>query len=208
MLISRLRSTGLRAFAPRRRLSKKRQGDPAALKEQIAVLEEQIERIEEAKEAVSIARESLGEAADELKREFAPHLNEALRRDLERITGGRYSEAVVDGDLAVQVVVPETGQLKPADELSRATKDQLFLIERLEIARLLAPTKGTSPLLLDDPFAHYDRGRLEQALELIGEAAQERQIIVFSEDAMLAELARQVCGSCAIIELEPPPVPV
>ena len=71
-------------------------GDPAALKEQIAALEEQIERIEEAKEAVSIARESLGEAAEELKREFAPHLNEALRRDLERITGGRYSEAVVD----------------------------------------------------------------------------------------------------------------
>lgn len=179
-------------------------GDPAAVKERLAELDERIARIEEAKEAVSIARKSLIEAADELKREFAPHLNAALRRDLERISGGRYSEAFVDGDLAVQVAVPESAQLKSADDLSRATKDQIFLVQRLEIARLLAPTKGTAPLLLDDPFAHYDQKRLRYGLELIGEAAQERQIILFSEDPALAELAAEVCSGCGVIELEGP----
>jgi DNA repair exonuclease SbcCD ATPase subunit len=179
-------------------------GDPAELKEQMALLDERIANMNDAKEAAVLARETLEEAADELKREFAPHLNEALRRNLAKVTGGRYSEALVDGDLAVRVVVPETGQLKPADELSRATRDQLFLVQRLEIARLLAPTKGSAPLLLDDPFAHYDRTRLRHGLELIAEAATERQIVLFSEDPELGNLAREVCSSCAVITLDAP----
>jgi uncharacterized protein YhaN len=111
---------------------------------------------------------------------------------------------MVNAELMVQVVVPETGKLQPADELSRATKDQLFLVQRLEIARLLAPTKGKAPLLLDDPFAHYDRERSRRGLEVVAEATEERQIIVFSEDPELADLAREACSACHVIELAPP----
>jgi uncharacterized protein YhaN len=178
--------------------------DAAELKENLARVEATISRLEEAKEAVGIARTVLVESADELKKEFAPHLNKALEQNLARITGGRYSEAMVDGSLAVKVVVPETGQLKSADELSRATKDQLFLIQRLEIARLLAPTKGSAPLLLDDPFAHYDKDRLRRGLEVVAEAATERQIILFSEDLDLVEIARAFCGTCGVVELVAP----
>lgn len=179
-------------------------GDPATLKVKLAQIESQIERLNEAKTAVAIAREVLSESAAELRREFAPHLNAALKRNLSRITNGRYAEAMVNAELAVHVVVPETGKLQSADELSRATKDQLFLVQRLEIARLLAPTKGKAPLILDDPFAHYDRGRLLRGLEVVAEAAEERQIIVFSEDPDLADLARDACSTCHVIELPHP----
>jgi DNA repair protein SbcC/Rad50 len=179
-------------------------GDPAALKEKLAQIEAQIDRLNEAKSAVAIARDVLNASAAELRREFAPHLNAALKRNLSRITNGRYAEAMVNAELMVQVVVPETGKLQPADELSRATKDQLFLVQRLEIARLLAPTKGKAPLLLDDPFAHYDRERSRRGLEVVAEATEERQIIVFSEDPELADLAREACSACHVIELAPP----
>jgi uncharacterized protein YhaN len=111
---------------------------------------------------------------------------------------------MVDGELGVKVVVPETGKVHSADELSRATKDQIFLVQRLEIARLLAPTKGRPPLLLDDPFAFYDERRLRSGLEVIAEAAEERQIMLFADDPELAEYARQHCTSCVVIKLEPP----
>ena len=111
------------------------------------------------------------------------------------------------GRLMVHVVAPETGQMKPADELSRATQDQLFFVQRVEIARLLAPVKGRPPLLLDDPFAHYDRTRLRQALEFLGEAAKERQIVLFSEDVDLIDLAREVCPTCEVISLKSPSDP-
>jgi len=181
--------------------------DPAPLKERIAAVEASLDRLSEAKDAVALARDVLEEAADELRREFAPHLNEALERNLARVTNGRYAKAFVDGELNVQVEIRDSGQLKPADELSRATKDQLFLIERLEIARLLGPTKGPAPLLLDDPFAHYDRTRLRRGLEVIADAAQERQVILFSEDHDLIDPARELCATCAVIELPTPVSP-
>ena len=181
--------------------------DPARLKEHLDALERRIERLEEAKEAIGIAREELIESADELRREFAPHLNKALERSVARITSGRYVQAIVDRDLGVHVVVPETGQMKPADELSRATQDQLFFVQRVEIANLLAPTKGRAPLLLDDPFAHYDRNRLRHAVEILGEVAEERQIVLFSEDVALIGVARDVCPTCEVIELKPPSAP-
>jgi uncharacterized protein YhaN len=60
---------------------------------------------------------------------------------------------------------------------------------------------------LDDPFAHYDRTRLRQALEFLGEAAEERQIVVFSEDVDLIDLASEVCPTCEVISLKSPSAP-
>ena len=77
-------------------------GDPATLKERLAAVETESEKLAEARDAVALARGQLRESADELSREFAPHLNEALRRNLARITGGRYHEARVDHDLSVE----------------------------------------------------------------------------------------------------------
>jgi uncharacterized protein YhaN len=183
-------------------------GDPASLKERLAGVEDERNRLLEARDAVGLARQVLKDAADELSREFAPHLNDALCRNLVRITGGRYREALVDSDLTVKVVAPETGLVVSADHLSRATKDQIFLVERLEIARLLAPTKGSAPLLLDDPFAHYDETRLRYGLEIVAETAETRQVVLFSEDPSLATLARDLCASCSVIELAAAPLPV
>jgi DNA repair protein SbcC/Rad50 len=179
-------------------------GDPAALKERLAAVEAEAAKLSDARDAVALARSVLREAADELSREFAPHLNDALRRNLARITGGRYSEARVDSDLSVKVIVPGSGQVVSADDLSRATKDQIFLVQRLEIAQLLAPTKGKAPLLLDDPFAHYDAERLHYGLEILAECAESRQVVLFTEDPVVASLALSVASRCATIELTGP----
>lgn len=179
-------------------------GDPAAAKERLAAVDAEHAALLEARDAVGLARSVMKDAGDEISREFAPHLNEALRRNLGRITGGRYDEAMVDTDLSVKVVIRGSGHVVSADDLSRATKDQIFLVQRLEIARLLAPTKGVAPLLLDDPFAHYDRDRLRYGIEVLGEAANDRQVILFSEDLELADVVNEVCAGCHVIELRAP----
>jgi DNA repair exonuclease SbcCD ATPase subunit len=177
--------------------------DTADLEERRADLDARIARLNQAKEAVRIARDVLREASDELNKKFQPHLRDALRKNLPRITGGRYSEVEVDSELRVQVIAPVGGQVR-ADQLSRGTQDQIFLVQRLEIARILAPTKGAAPLLLDDPFARYDAKRLRFGLQLLGEAAAERQVIVFSEDSNLPALAKELCGDCHVVELTGP----
>lgn len=178
--------------------------DPAALEERAAELEERIARIEQARDAIRIAREALKEAARETHRRFAPRLNAALERNLPRITDGRYRVAVVDDELGIRVEAPETGRMVPVSELSRGTQDQIYLIERLEIAALLDPTTGEAPLLLDDPFARFDETRLRLALHVLRDVAAERQVVLFSEDAAIVEEAREICKGCAVISLPQP----
>lgn len=178
--------------------------DPAELRREIADLEIEIGRLERARAAVDIARQALEEAARETYRSFAPHLRAALERNLPRITSGRYREAAVDDTLNIVVTAPETGRQVSVNDLSRGTKDQVFLVERFEIARLLHP-RGEAPLLLDDPFARFDPHRLRLGLDLLCEIAADRQVVVFTEDPRIATLAAECCADCRTIQLPPPP---
>jgi uncharacterized protein YhaN len=179
-------------------------GDLAALEERIAYQSDRQCRLEQAGNAIRLAREGLAEAARQAHRAFAPHLNAALARDLPRVTGGRYTSATVGDDLDIKVIAPETNALVPIAVLSRGTQDQIALVERLAIARMLDPTTGRAPLLLDDPFRHTDPARCRQSLELIGELAGKRQIILATEDPALVAVAAEVCDDVYSIGLPGP----
>ncbi len=176
---------------------------PAEVKEALEEVEERLSLLELHRDAVRLARETLAEAARETHRAFAPRLNEALGRSLPRITAGRYREALVSDDLAVKVRAPETGTFVEPSQLSRATQDGIFLVQRLAIARLLDPTLGAAPLLLDDPFARFDRRRLRLGVDLLADMAEDRQVILFTDDPALEELAAEICPGLHRIELPP-----
>jgi uncharacterized protein YhaN len=202
------RAAALEAAALRERVREREQQlaslDAAELEERLAELDRRIAGIERAGRAVRIARDALEEAARETHRRFAPHLRDALVRHLPTITNGRYRDALVGEDLTLQVRAPECGEYVRVDELSRGTRDQIYLLERLEIARLLDPTTGEAPLLLDDPFARSDGTRVRLGLRVLREFAVERQVVLFSEDPELARAAQRVTDGCVVIELPPP----
>lgn len=176
--------------------------DPAVLREELAAEDHRIATLTLHRDAIKLAREELETAAEETHRAFAPHLNAALEAALPSITGGRYSRAAVDDDLAVSVVAPETGALVPVDLLSRGTQDQIVMVERLEIARILDPTGGSLSLLLDDPFAHFDPQRLHAGVRLLAEVARTRQVLLFTEDPVVVAAARDEAGE--VLELDGP----
>ncbi|MEZ5101838.1 MAG: hypothetical protein R3C15_18980 [Thermoleophilia bacterium] len=178
--------------------------DVVELGEALASAVARAQRVEEAGAAIALARELLLAAAEERKREFAPALATALARTLPRVTAGRYTEARVDGELRVRLVAPETGQLVEADVLSRGTRDQIYLVQRLEIARLLAGARTSVPLLLDDPLARTDRLRQRGALEVLREVAEQRQVVLSTDDETIVELAREVIEDVVVIELTSP----
>jgi uncharacterized protein YhaN len=177
---------------------------PTELREKLSDAEIAVVAIEEAKEAIRIAREALVAAGREARKNFRPVLEESLCDELPLITDGRYAEVEVDDELNVFVIAPETGLRVAADSLSRGTQDQIFLVQRLAIAKLLDRSGGIAPLLLDDPFAHFDRMRLKLGLKLLDQAAETRQVILFSEDEHLLASAQEICGSCNVIDLANP----
>lgn len=191
----------LRARRDERELSL---GDPADIELQLDSLRSKHAKLTLAKDAVRIAREELRAAATEAHRRVAPHLNAALKRELPRITRGRYSDAMVDEDLTIRVVVPETGGIAEIEELSRGTQDQIALVERIELARILYPEGSAAPLLLDDCFAHTDEFRLPLVMELLAEVAASRQVVLFSDDIRVVQAIRSMNDSYVVIELPDP----
>jgi DNA repair exonuclease SbcCD ATPase subunit len=178
--------------------------NPADLEVELAQVQARREQVELKRDAIHIAREALRKAAQDTHRRVAPHLNEALRRELPRITRGRYKEGTVDEDLAIKLYAPESRSLVSIEQLSRGTRDQVALVQRLEIARLLDPTAGQAPLLLDDPFAHFDAERLRLGAELIAEVANDRQVILFTENLEVLKRMQEACPTVSLIELADP----
>jgi chromosome segregation protein len=64
-------------------------------------------------------------------------------------------------------------------QLSQGTRDQLLLALRLAVLDLLAQ-EVPLPLVLDDPFAHWDERRLARAREMLRALARERQVVLLS----------------------------
>jgi uncharacterized protein YhaN len=180
--------------------------DVADLEAEQQAVRARLERLERTRDAVRIAREGLNQAAHTTHRRVAPHLNDALKQRLPGITRGRYRDGAVDEDLSIKLYSPESGRLVSIEQLSRGTRDQVALIQRLEIARLLDPTAGSTPLLLDDPFAHFDPYRLELGVGLILDVAVSRQVMLFTESPEVVAAVRDR-GEHTLIELPDPVEP-
>jgi uncharacterized protein YhaN len=163
--------------------------DVASLREQLDASEERVSALRHVDRVLRLAEQELAAAAADTYRDFAPRLNVSLEAGMSRLTDGRYTHAFVDEELRVRVEAPETGAVVDLDQLSVGTQKQAYLVQRLELVRLLCPGDGALPVLLDDPFAHFDADRLARTLEWLAEAARERQIILFATQRRVAELA-------------------
>ncbi len=163
--------------------------DVVELRERLDDARERVERLRRIDGVLKLAESELAAAASDTYRDFAPRLNDALCEGLARVTGGRYSTAYVDEDLSVRLEAPETGAVVDLDRLSVGTQRLAYLVQRLELVRLIAPSVEPLPVLLDDPFAHLDAARVRAAVEVLYDASGERQLIVFTTQKQVLEMA-------------------
>ena len=153
-------------------------GDPAALEARREELQGQIDEQKERYEALTLAIEALERANDTLQTRFAPEISRQAAELLGKLTGGRYDKVLLDQSLAVSA--RETGEVTARELawLSCGTADQLYLSVRLAICHAILP--ADTPLVLDDALVNFDDERLRQALDLLTEEAETRQILLFT----------------------------
>jgi DNA repair exonuclease SbcCD ATPase subunit len=132
----------------------------------------------------------LRNAEEQVHRDLAPVLADTVRRWLPRISGGAYLDVSVDPrDLRVRVKEAATRQWRDAWRLSEGTREQIFLLLRVAMAKHLVTTGETAPLILDEVTAQADDSRREALLGVLHELSRERQVIVFTHDPWFAEWA-------------------
>ena len=120
---------------------------------------------------------------------FTGHLQINLRRLLARMTRGRYTDIRrrLDGTLLVE---KDDGTVKEPHQLSRGTREQLYLAIRLAYVQHYSKNAEPLPLVVDDVLVNFDENRALGALEVFWEVAESLQIIFLTCHQNMVDLIK------------------
>lgn len=163
----------------------------AEAEEELAAATAELDRVTELSRTLTLTQQFLTRAQDTVHRDIAPVIATTLRGWLPVVTEGRYVDATVDpATLRVQVCGPER-RWRSADQLSVGTAEQVYLLLRVALAEHLTTEGETSPLLLDDVTVQADDGRTRQLLDLLLRLSEERQIMLFAQEPVVLDWAKE-----------------
>lgn len=116
-------------------------------------------------------------SAEERQRAQEPNLLSAETL-LAMITGGKY----VSADFSTETITTSDGEIKTCDNLSRGTKEQVYLAFRLGYAQNYGADGSAYrlPLIIDDAFVNFDKTRLVNVLKALKEFAKTNQVLFFT----------------------------
>ncbi len=133
------------------------------------------------KKAVATA---IHETLFRLREEKLPHVLEEVNAIFRLLTGGNYDKISIHED-GYFVAQDAAGIRYQMVELSQATKEQAYIALRMALAKTLV-SAAPFPMIMDDPFVHFDRNRTDKMVQLMKEVGYERQILYFTcHDTML-----------------------
>ena len=117
------------------------------------------------------------EYAEKQQRSAEPNLMSAEKL-LKEITGGKY----ISANFADRTITSKDGEIKQEKELSRGTREQLYLAFRLGYALNYGEDdrKYRLPLIIDDAFVNFDKERLSYMLNALKEFSKTNQILFFT----------------------------
>lgn len=158
--------------------------DLAPLDAELAAIDRDREAAVLERDALRLAHRTLLGCKDEFIKVASTRLAAAVSEVFADLTGGRYRTVRVDpASLELSVDGPERVDVAAAS-LSRGTRDQLWLALRVAILETLAPERAL-PLVLDDPFLHFDDERLALAGRALARVGARHQVLLFTHDSRL-----------------------
>jgi len=122
--------------------------------------------------------EAIKRTMSELKEKKLPEVLKSAEELFCNLTDGKYSSLVVTNEGYFEAV-QSNGVHFPVVELSQATKEQAYISLRLALAASLKDS-APFPVIMDDPFVHFDGKRLSRMIETISNLGQQRQFIYFT----------------------------
>ena len=128
--------------------------------------------------AQKVVVESIKQMMRQLKEERLPEVLLNAQHYFQLLTNKSYEQLILSPEGSFEVV-KSSGQRFNIAELSQATKEQAYISLRIALAVSLQ-SKAPFPIIMDDPFVHFDRARLQQVVQLMAELQNEYQILYFT----------------------------
>ena len=196
----------------------------STLLEERGGIENELERLtgEEESSRLRVQRETLAEQLRECAREWsklpiAQELLERTRQKFEverqprvvqhaqdffsRITGQRYTRLFVPIGERNVTVMDNAGASRQPQQLSRGTREQLYLALRFGLVREFGEHAERLPVVVDEVLVNFDPERARLAAESFAELSETNQVLVFTCHPGMAELFAEVAGA-EVIDVE------
>ena len=182
----------------------------AEAEEELSAANDDVQRIRRLKETLETTRTFLQRAQESVHRSIAPVLSDSVRRRLQRVTSGRYTDIRIDPENLEVEVRGASAKWRRATSLSHGTAEQIFLLLRVALAEHLTKPGEICPLLLDDVTVHSDSTRTLAVLDCLHSISAERQVIMFTQEEEVVAWAEDHLDAPqdALIRLRPDEVPV
>jgi DNA repair exonuclease SbcCD ATPase subunit len=156
------------------------------LGERVAELEDQLQAAQADQErllgharAWRLLRQELTAAASAARDALLSPVMDRLRPALTRLFPD--AEAVLDPETLALTHLRRSGLVERYDQLSVGTREQIAVLVRLALARLLLEREGEAPcVILDDALVYADERRFDLMKTILQQAARELQILVLT----------------------------
>jgi uncharacterized protein YhaN len=109
-----------------------------------------------------------------------PGVLKAAKKVFSEITEGRYPQIIKPIDDDEILIENKTGDRKKVTEMSRGTREQLYLSMRLGLIEEYESRSEPLPIVMDDVLVNFDDPRKARVIEMLKQFAQSRQIIVLT----------------------------
>jgi uncharacterized protein YhaN len=151
---------------------------------------------------ISLAKAMIEGTLNEFVHNRQPTVYKNASKYFESVTKKRYPEIVYDLVAKEPAVFDKHSRRKTVKELSRGTREQLYLCIRLGLASEFA-SKGTSlPLVMDDVLVNFDPDRAKAIAQALINYSQEKQILLFTCHPHTEKMFKKIDQQTNVIKIE------
>ncbi len=143
---------------------------------------------------LTLARNLLDEARRKFERERQPGVVRHAQEFFTAITDGRYRQVYAPLGEQTITVADANGNTKQPSELSRGTREQLFLSLRFGLIRELGQRTEPLPVVVDEVLVNFDPDRALRAAVAFTELSKTNQVLVFTCHPTVVDLFLSATG--------------
>ena len=151
---------------------------------------------------LTLAEALLEKTRQKFEMERQPRVVQHAQDFFSHITGQRYSRLFVPIGERTVTVMDGAGGAKRPHELSRGTREQLYLALRFGLVREFGEHAERLPVVVDEVLVNFDPDRARLAAAAFATLSETNQVLVFTCHPGTADLFAQAAGA-QVIEVEP-----
>ncbi|MCH7750080.1 MAG: AAA family ATPase [Acidobacteria bacterium] len=166
-----------------------------------AELVEQLRALAAEWSRVVVARALLVRARNTYEEERQPDVVRRAATFFHALTGGRYSKLHVTVGEQKITVLDETGPWKTPEQLSRGTREQLYLALRFGLIQTMGDEAERLPVIVDEILVNFDLERARRAAAAFVELSRTNQVLVLTCHQWIVDLFTEAAPAAAVVDL-------